>query len=149
MALLATQRSAMTSRAHDPSAPKHTLANSIELFRQPAILLCFAYFCAVTVAVIGIQTFIGTSLHAAYDVALAVATSALTVYLLCAAAGILVRRISGVAHATARSRGGDRPRHRGRAHAAARARARRRTLVDPAACRHGLRRSAPPVRRAT
>ena len=89
MALLATQRSAMTSRAHDPSTPKHTLANSIELFRQPAILLCFGYFCAVTVAGVGIQTFIGTSLHAAYDVALAVATSALTVYLLCAAAGIL------------------------------------------------------------
>jgi FSR family fosmidomycin resistance protein-like MFS transporter len=89
MALLATQRKALTSRAHDATAPKHTLANSIELFRQPAILLCFAYFCAVTVAVIGIQTFIGTSLHAAYDVALAVATSALTAYLLCTAAGIL------------------------------------------------------------
>jgi MFS transporter, FSR family, fosmidomycin resistance protein len=89
MALLATQRTAMKSRAHDASAPKHTLANSIELFRQPAILLCFGYFCAVTVAVIGIQTFIGTSLHAAYDVALAIATSALTAYLLCAAGGIL------------------------------------------------------------
>jgi FSR family fosmidomycin resistance protein-like MFS transporter len=89
MALLATQRKALTSRTHDAAAPKHTLANSIELFRQPAILLCFAYFCAVTVAGISIQTFIGTSLHAAYDVALAVATSALTAYLLGGAAGIL------------------------------------------------------------
>jgi MFS transporter, FSR family, fosmidomycin resistance protein len=89
MALLATQRKAMTSRAHDAAAPKHTLANSIELFRQPAILLCFGYFCTVTVAVISIQTFIGTSLHTAYDVPLAVATSALTAYLLFAAAGIL------------------------------------------------------------
>jgi MFS transporter, FSR family, fosmidomycin resistance protein len=89
MALLSTQRTALASRAHDATAPRHTLANSIELFRQPAILLCFAYFCAVTVAGIGIQTFIGTSLHAAYDVPLAVATSALTAYLLFAAAGIL------------------------------------------------------------
>jgi MFS transporter, FSR family, fosmidomycin resistance protein len=89
MALLATQRTALASRAHDAAAPKHTLANSIELFRQPAILLCFAYFCVVTVAGISIQTFIGTSLHAAYAVPLAVATSALTAYLLFAAAGIL------------------------------------------------------------
>jgi MFS transporter, FSR family, fosmidomycin resistance protein len=89
MALLATQRTALASRAHDGAAPKHTLANSIELFRQPAILLCFAYFCVVTVAGISIQTFIGTSLHAAYAVPLAVATSALTAYLLFAAAGIL------------------------------------------------------------
>ncbi len=89
MAVLSTQRAALASRAHDASAPRHTLANSIELFRQPAILLCFAYFCTVTVAGIGIQTFIGTSLHAAYDVPLAVATSALTAYLLFTAAGIL------------------------------------------------------------
>ncbi len=89
MALLATQRTTLASRAHDPTAPRHTLANSIELFRQPAILMCFAYFCTVTVAVIGIQTFIGTSLHAAYDVPLSVATSALTAYLLFAAAGVL------------------------------------------------------------
>jgi FSR family fosmidomycin resistance protein-like MFS transporter len=89
MTLLATQRQALTSRAHDAAAPAHTLANSIELFRQPAILLCFAYFCVVTLAVIGIQTFIGTILHAAYDVPLAVATSALTAYLLFSAVGIL------------------------------------------------------------
>ncbi len=89
MALLATQRKALTSPPHDAAAPRHTLANSIELFRQPAILLCFAYFCTVTVAVISIQTFIGATLHSAYDVALAVATSALTAYLLFAAVGIL------------------------------------------------------------
>ena len=89
MGLMATQRRLLVSRAHDPSAPSHTLANSIELFRQPAIMLCFMYFCLVTVAGISIQTFIGMSLHAAYDVTLAVATSALTAYLLSAAAGIL------------------------------------------------------------
>src|SRR6266700_4204740 len=89
MALLATQRQALKSRAHDAAVPTHTLANSFELFRQPAILLCFAYFCVVTLAVIGIQTFVGTILHAAYDVPLEVATSALTAYLLFSAVGIL------------------------------------------------------------
>ena len=88
--LLATQRNALKSRAHDATAPKHTLAGSLALFRQKPIVLCFAYFCVVTVAGIGIQTFAGTSLHAAYDVSLIVATSALTAYFLGGTAGVLV-----------------------------------------------------------
>ena len=47
LALLATQRSVLRSRAHGASAPQHTLANSVELFRQKPILLCFAYFVRV------------------------------------------------------------------------------------------------------
>jgi FSR family fosmidomycin resistance protein-like MFS transporter len=88
LGLLATQRSVLQSRAHGTTPPKHTLANSIELFSQKPILLCFAYFCVLTVATIGVQTFVGTSLNAAYDIPLAVATSAITAYLLGNASGI-------------------------------------------------------------
>ena len=89
LALLATQSSVLRSRAHGASPPQHTLANSVELFRQKPILLCFAYFCVLTVATIGIQTFVGTSLNAAYDIPLAIAASAVTAYLLGSTAGIL------------------------------------------------------------
>jgi FSR family fosmidomycin resistance protein-like MFS transporter len=89
LALLATQSSVLRSRAHGASPPQHTLANSVELFRQKPILLCFAYFCVLTVATIGIQTFVGTSLNAAYDIPLAIATSAVTAYLLGSTTGIL------------------------------------------------------------
>lgn len=89
LALLATQGSVLRSRAHGSSAPQHTLAGSIELFSQRPILLCFAYFCVLTVATIGIQTFVGTSLNAAYDLPLAIAASAVTAYLLGSTTGIL------------------------------------------------------------
>ena len=89
LALLATQGHALRSRAQGTNPPKHTVAGSIELFRQRPILLCFAYFCVLTVATIGIQTFAGTGLNAAYDIPLAIAASAITAYLLGSTTGIL------------------------------------------------------------
>jgi FSR family fosmidomycin resistance protein-like MFS transporter len=89
LAVLATQGSSLKSRIHDPAAPRRTLADSVALFRQKAILLCFGYFAVLTLATIGIQTFAGTALNAAYGVPLVVATSALTAYLLGSTAGIL------------------------------------------------------------
>ena len=86
---LATQRAALDSRKPGVAAPKHTLAGSLELFRQRPILLCFAYFCVLTVATIGITTFLGTSLNAAYGVPLAIAATAITAYLLGGACGVL------------------------------------------------------------
>jgi MFS transporter, FSR family, fosmidomycin resistance protein len=86
---LALQKNAFRSRPHGSAAPKHTLAGSIELFLQTPILLCFMYFCILTLATIGIQTFAGPSLNAAYGIPLALATSALTAYLLGSTAGIL------------------------------------------------------------
>ena len=88
LAVLATQRAALASRAHDALVQRHTLAGSLELFRQRAILLCFLYFAVLTLGTIGIQTFSGTALNAAYSVSLALATSALTAYLLGSTAGI-------------------------------------------------------------
>jgi MFS transporter, FSR family, fosmidomycin resistance protein len=90
LAAMATQRGALVSRAHDAIAPRHTLAGSLELFRQKAILLCFLYFAVLTLATVGIQTFSGTALNAAYSVPMALATSALTAYLLGSTTGILV-----------------------------------------------------------
>lgn len=89
LAALATQRLALASRAHGAEPPRHTLAGSIDLFRQTPILLCFAYFAVLTLGTIGIQTFAATALNAAYAVPLALATSALTAYLLGSTAGIL------------------------------------------------------------
>lgn len=86
---LASQRELLRSRAHGAPAPQHTIASSLALFRQTPILLCFAYFCVLTIATIGIQTFAGTGLNAAYGVPLGVATSAITAYLLGSTAGIL------------------------------------------------------------
>jgi len=89
LAALATQRHMLVSRPHGVEAPRHTLAGSIDLFRQSPILLCFAYFAVLTLATIGIQTFAATALNAAYAVPIALATSALTAYLLGSTAGIL------------------------------------------------------------
>jgi MFS family permease len=89
LAALATQRRALAGRPHGVEAPRHTLAGSIDLFRQAPILLCFAYFAVLTLGTIGIQTFAATALNAAYAVPLALATSALTAYLLGSTAGIL------------------------------------------------------------
>jgi len=89
LAALATQRRALASRAHDDVVPRHTLAGSLGLFRQKAIVLCFLYFAVLTLATIAIQTFAGTALNAAYGVPMAIATSALTAYLLGSTTGIL------------------------------------------------------------
>jgi MFS family permease len=89
LAALATQRHILASRPHGMEAPRHSLVGSMDLFRQSPILLCFAYFAVLTLASIGIQTFAATALNAAYAVPLALATSALTAYLLGSTAGIL------------------------------------------------------------
>jgi len=89
VAVLAMQRSALDSRKHGVAAPKHTLSGSMELFRQRAILLCFAYFSVLTIGTIGITTFLGTSINAAYGLPLAIAATAITAYLLGNAAGVL------------------------------------------------------------
>ncbi|MGH8713044.1 MAG: MFS transporter [Casimicrobiaceae bacterium] len=89
LAVLATQRGVLDSRKHGVAGPRHTLSGSVHLFRQRPILLCFAYFCVLTIATIGIQTFLGTSLNAAYGLPLAIAATALTAYLLGNASGVL------------------------------------------------------------
>ena len=90
LAAFATQKDAFRSRPHGAAPVHHSLSGSIELFLQAPILLCFAYFCILTLATIGIQTFAGPALNAAYGIPIALATSALAAYLLGGTAGILV-----------------------------------------------------------
>ena len=85
---LALQKEAF-GRVHTPVAPRRPLAGSVALFVQAPILLCFAFFCVLTLATIGIQTFSGTALNAAYAIPIGVATSALAAYLLGSTTGIL------------------------------------------------------------
>jgi FSR family fosmidomycin resistance protein-like MFS transporter len=84
------QKDAFRSRPHGVAAVHHSLSGSVELFRQRPILLCFTYFCILTLATIGIQTFAGPALNAAYAIPIALATSALAAYLLGSTAGIFI-----------------------------------------------------------
>ncbi len=88
LALLATQRTALRC-SHRRGGERHTLAGSLGLLRQVPIVMCFAYFCASTMATIGLQAFAPTVLHAAYGVSLALGASALTAFLLGSTAGIV------------------------------------------------------------
>src|SRR6185436_7941207 len=88
LGVMASQRALLVShRATD--AHLHTVRGSAALFLQLPIVLCFFYFGFVTIAGLGLQTFIPTVLGSVYGVSLALATSTLTAYLLGGAAGIL------------------------------------------------------------
>ena len=87
LGVLASQRRLLTShRASDTHATSHR--GAMQLFLQPAIVLCFCYFVAQTMASVGLQTFLPSALNAGFDVPLALATSAVTAYLLGSTAGI-------------------------------------------------------------
>jgi len=87
LGVLASQRGLLQShRASDAHATSHR--GAIQLFLQPAIALCFCYFVAQTMASVGLQTFLPSALNAGFDVPLALATSAVTAYLLGSTAGI-------------------------------------------------------------
>ena len=87
LGVLASQRRLLTShRASDAQAASHR--GALQLFLQPAIALCFCYFVAQTMASVGLQTFLPSALNAGFDVPLALATSAVTAYLLGSTAGI-------------------------------------------------------------
>jgi len=62
---------------------------SVALLLRAPILLCFAYFVIQTMAGLGIQTFLPTTLATGFDVPLLLATSALTAYLSGGLVGIL------------------------------------------------------------
>ena len=87
LGVMASQRALLVShRATD--AHLHTVRGSAALFLQLPIVLCFFYFVFVTIAGLGLQTFIPTVLGSVFGVSLALATSTLTAYLLGGAAGI-------------------------------------------------------------
>ncbi|HVN35815.1 MAG TPA: MFS transporter [Casimicrobiaceae bacterium] len=83
-----TQRALLVShRATDLHT--HTVKGSAALLLRAPILLCFAYFVVQTMAGLGLQTFLPTTLSTGFDVPLLLATSALTAYLSGGLVGIL------------------------------------------------------------
>jgi MFS family permease len=87
LGVLASQRALLTShRAHDAHA--RSVRGAFALFMQSAIALCFCYFVAQTMAAVGLQTFLPAALNTGFSVPLALATTAVTAYLLGGTAGI-------------------------------------------------------------
>lgn len=86
---LAANRRDLTTTGHRGRTVRGTIA-SRDLFRQTPILLCFAFFCIYNTGSIAVQTFAAPALNAAYAIPMAIATSALTGYLLGSTSGIVV-----------------------------------------------------------
>lgn len=89
LAAVVSQRAALTCRSVADRGTG-TRTSALALFLQPAILACFGYFAFNTMGSIGLQTFAPSTLNVAFDVPLAIATSALTALLLGGTAGIFV-----------------------------------------------------------
>ena len=87
LAVLVTRRAALV--CHVGHGRKADASKAIDLFRQPAILACFAYFAIYTIGTLGLQTFSPATLNVAYGIPLAFATSAVTALLLGSTAGIV------------------------------------------------------------
>jgi FSR family fosmidomycin resistance protein-like MFS transporter len=66
------------------------LFHALSLLFSPAIVLCFVYFALLSVALVGIQTFLPATLHALRGTNITTASAVLTAYLAGSAVGILV-----------------------------------------------------------
>ena len=86
--MLAAQGATLACR-HAAGDARHTLAGSLPLFREPAIAMCFVYFCISTVGTLGLQTFAPTVLQAAFATPLAVGAAALSAFLFGSTAGMV------------------------------------------------------------
>jgi len=75
-------------RAAAVAAPT-TLREDLRVLAAPAVLMCFLYFLLLAAALIGVQNFGVAGLVALYDAPVALASSALTAFLIGGAAGIL------------------------------------------------------------
>ena len=87
LAVLVTRRATLV--CHVGHGRKRDPSRALDLFRQPAVLACFAYFAIYTIGTIGLQTFAPATLNEAYGIPLAFATSAVTALLLGSTAGIV------------------------------------------------------------
>ncbi|HWK45880.1 MAG TPA: MFS transporter [Stellaceae bacterium] len=95
--LLVTQRSTLAfGHAATPTIPSRSggrsgarSATTLQLLTARPVLLCFVYFTLLAVALVGMQTFLPTSLMQLYKTPLAIASAAVTAYLLANGAGTL------------------------------------------------------------
>lgn len=67
----------------------HGNAGTLDFMRLPAVWMCFGFFFMISMALGGIQSFSSSGLRELYDMSLAWATSAYTLYMLASAAGML------------------------------------------------------------
>jgi MFS family permease len=86
--VLATQLRAFVG-GREAERPRATAGRDVRLLLTAPILSAFAYFAFIATALIGVQTFGVTTLMRIYDTPLALATGALTAFLLGGASGIL------------------------------------------------------------
>lgn len=87
LCLVASQSRLLVTQGHRGKAPR--AHQRFAMFTQTPVLLCFVFFCLFTTATIGIQTFGAATLHSGYGVPMAIATSAITGYLLGGTTGIV------------------------------------------------------------
>jgi MFS family permease len=91
--LLASQSGILLDERHRRAAPRTATTappvSYLALLASTPILLCFAYFVLLSVALIGNQTFMPAALNRLYGISLESGNAALTAYLLAGSVGIL------------------------------------------------------------
>lgn len=78
------------TRAQIAAHETQSLSDSLRLFAAKPILMCFAYFVLLSVSMVGLQAFEIPATMMLYDTSIAVATSALTGFLIGGSVGIFV-----------------------------------------------------------
>ena len=82
-------RGALCDEVPGEVAPSANVTGNIKMILQPTILLCFAYFLLLAAALIAVQNFLPTILGALHQTPAVLAGTALTGFLLGAAAGVV------------------------------------------------------------
>lgn len=72
--------------AKSAAAPEHALG----FMRLPAVWMCFAFFLITAMSLSGVQVFAPAALHDLYDTPLAVASAAITVFMVFSAVGMII-----------------------------------------------------------
>lgn len=80
---------AAAGRSSAQGAPKTSLAEDVRVLLAAPVMMCFLYFLLLSVAFIGVQVFGVSSMVSRFQVPVAIASTALTAYLLASAAGVL------------------------------------------------------------
>lgn len=88
--LLFFQRQALRADPAPLTAQQGGAAGSFDFLRLPAVWMSFGFFFLTAVALGGIQSFASVSLVALYQVSLATATTAYTIYMLASAGGMVL-----------------------------------------------------------
>lgn len=87
--VFAMRESLYVDPASHQQAPEHRLADDLKILASMPVLMCFFYFVLVSVAFIAMQAFGVSTLVAIFDMPIAAASAALSIYLLASAFGIL------------------------------------------------------------